>query len=96
MIKHVVFFKFRPEVSASERRTALDELRSLPDKIDVFRSYEVGEDILQNPRSWDAVLVGTYDDLGALESYSRHDDHLEVAVKLKEMCDEIGSVDYET
>ena len=95
MIKHIVFFKFRPEASAAKRRSVLDELRSLPDKIDVIRSYEVGEDILQKPRSWDAVLIGTYDDLNALETYSRHDDHVEVALKLKDICDEIGSVDYE-
>jgi hypothetical protein len=95
MIRHVVFFKFKPEVSTAERRTVLDELRALPDKIDVIRSYEVGEDILQSTRSWDAVLISTYDDLQALESYSRHDDHLGVAVKLTHMCDAIGSVDYE-
>lgn len=95
MIRHIVFFKFRPEVSATERRSVLDELRALPDKIDVIRSYEVGEDILHSPRAWDAALIGTYDDLQALETYSRHDDHLEVALKLKDLCDAIGSVDYE-
>lgn len=95
MIRHIVFFKFKPEVSAAQRSSVLDELRSLPDKIDVIRSYEVGEDILKKPRSWDAALIGTYDDLQALEAYSRHDDHLEVALKLKDLCDEIGSVDCE-
>ena len=95
MIKHVVFFKFRPETSAADRRAVLNELRALPDKIDVIRSYEVGEDILHSPRSWDAVLIAEYDDLQALEVYSRHDDHLEVVLKLKGMCDAVGSVDYE-
>jgi len=95
MIKHVVFFKFRPETSQAERKSALDELRALPDKIDMIREFEVGEDILRSPRSWDAVLVATYDDLGALEKYARHDDHLPVVMKLQRLCDQIGSVDYE-
>jgi hypothetical protein len=95
MIKHVVFFKFRPESSGGERKAVLDELRTLPDKIDVIREFEVGEDILRSARAWDAVLVAAYDDLEALEKYQRHDDHLAVVIKLQKLCDSIGSVDYE-
>ena len=95
MIRHVVFFKFKAETDSSRRKSVLDDLRSLPDKIDVIRSFEVGEDVLQSARSWDAVIVATYDDLQALETYSRHDDHVEVVLKLREISDAVGSVDYE-
>ena len=95
MIKHVVFFKFKPEASQSDRRATLGELRALPEKIDCIRDFEVGEDVLGSPRSWDAVLIATYDDLTALEQYQRHDDHLSVGLKLKTLCDAIASVDYE-
>ncbi|HWP43785.1 MAG TPA: Dabb family protein [Blastocatellia bacterium] len=95
MIKHVVFFKFKPEVSRDERSEALGELRALPEKIDVIRSFEVGEDILRLPRSWDGVLISSFDDLGALEEYQRHDEHLPVARRLQMICDAIGSVDFE-
>jgi hypothetical protein len=95
MIRHVVFFKFKPEADASKRKSVLDDLRSLPDKIGVIRSFEVGEDVLKSARSWDAVIVATYDDLQALETYSRHDDHVEVVLKLREISDAVGSVDYE-
>lgn len=95
MIRHVVFFKFKPEASVAERRAVLDELRALPDKIDVIRSFEIGEDIMHSARAWDAVLIATYDDLEALETYTRHDDHVEVVLKLREICEAVGSVDYE-
>jgi len=95
MIKHIVFFKFKPEADAAQRTAVLDSLRSLPEKIDVIRSFEVGEDVLRIARSWDAVLIATYDDLEALEQYTRHDDHLEVVLKLREICDAVGSVDFE-
>ena len=95
MIRHIVFFKFKPEGDASKRKSVLEELRALPDKIEVIRSFEVGEDVLQSARSWDAVIVATYDDLQALETYSKHDDHVEVVMKLREICDAVGSVDYE-
>ncbi|HVG19080.1 MAG TPA: Dabb family protein [Blastocatellia bacterium] len=95
MIRHVVFFKFRPESGAGERKEVLDELRSLPDKIDVIRDFEVGEDMLGSSRAWDAALIASFDDLGALQKYQRHDDHLPVVMKLQSLCDAIGSVDYE-
>jgi hypothetical protein len=95
MIKHVVFFKFKPEASSRDRKQVLDELRALREKIDVIRDFEVGEDVLGSPRSWDAVLVASYDDLAALQQYQRHDDHLSVVMRLQALCDAIGSVDYE-
>jgi hypothetical protein len=90
-----VFFKFKPEAGARERAEVLNDLRALPDKIDVIRSYEVGEDILKLPRSWDAALIATYDDLAALDVYTRHDDHVAVVMKIREISDAVGSVDYE-
>ena len=95
MIKHVVFCKFKQDVSDADRKDVLGELRALPEKIDVIREFEVGEDVLRSPRSWDAVLIATYDDLDALQKYARHDDHLPIVMKLQSMCDAIGSVDYE-
>lgn len=95
MIKHVVFFKFKPEAKAAERRAVVDQLRALPDKIDVIRSFEIGEDIMHSARAWDVVEIATYDDLAALEVYTRHDDHVDVVMKLREICDTVGSVDYE-
>ncbi len=95
MIKHVVFFKFKPEASAAARSSVVDELRALPDKISLIRSFEVGEDIMHSARAWDVVEIATYDDLEALETYTRHDDHVEVVLKLRELCESVGSVDYE-
>jgi Stress responsive A/B Barrel Domain len=95
MIRHVVFFKFRPETSEHNRKEALNELRALPDKIDEIRDFEVGEDIMGSARAWDAALIATFDDLEALQKYQRHDDHLPVVIKLQTLCDSIGSVDYE-
>jgi len=95
MIKHVVFFKFKPEAGPAERKTVIAQLRALPDKIDVIRSFELGEDIMHSARAWDLVLIATYDDLEALEKYTRHPDHVEVVMQIREVCDAVGSVDYE-
>lgn len=95
MIKHVVLFKFKPEASEGERSAVIEELRDLPNKIDVIREFEVGLDVLRSQRSWDGVIIGTYDDLDALQKYQRHDDHIPVVMKMQQLCDVIGAVDFE-
>ena len=50
---------------------------------------------MHSARAWDVVEIATYDDLEALEIYTRHDDHVEVVLKLREICEAVGSVDYE-
>jgi hypothetical protein len=95
VIKHVVFFKFKPEAAAADRKAALDGLRALPGKIDVIRSFEVSDNVLPSARAWDAVLIGEYDDLAALNSYDKHEAHVQAATRMKAVCEAVGSVDYE-
>ena len=95
MIKHIVMFKFRPEIDGPPRRLVVEDLRELSGKIEVIREFEVGEDVLRTPRSWDAVLVSTFDDLESMDLYQRHDDHQRVAVKLRAISETIAAVDYE-
>jgi len=94
MIKHVVFFKFKKDISPAEREAGITGLRGLPGKIDFIRSFELGEDVLKTPRSWDLVLIATYDDMDALQAYAIHPDHVPVAELLKALCESVGSVDY--
>src|SRR5579884_4092244 len=95
MIKHIVFFKFKSTANPADCQAALAGLRSLPKKIAVIRDFEVGEDILRLPRSWDAALVATYDTLEDLQTYADHPDHKAVASQLRELCEAVSSVDYE-
>ena len=95
MIKHVVFFKFKAETSAGDRDAGIAALKALPGRIDLIRTFEFGEDVLRSPRSWDLVLIATYDDIESLKIYSDHPAHVPVVVLLKSLCGTIGSVDYE-
>lgn len=95
MIKHIVFFKFKPELSKSDREKIIEKLNTLPEKIDFIRSFEAGIDLIGSPRSWDGALVETFDDLDALNRYQVHDDHIPIIQMMREACDAIGSVDFE-
>jgi len=95
MIKHVVFFKFKADATPSDRKAALDGLKELPGKIDVIRSFEIGENVVASPRAWDVVLIGEYDNLEALDVYIRHEAHVQAATLVRGLCESVGSVDYE-
>jgi hypothetical protein len=90
-----VFFKFKAEATGEQLEAAFAALRALPEKIDFIRQFEVGKDVLHSPRSWDAVLVSTFDDLQSLDAYARHEDHLPVIDLMKTVCESVGSVDFE-
>lgn len=95
MIKHIIFFKFKPQLSESDREEVVEALKTLPEKIDFIRGFEVGLDLIRSPRSWDGALIETFDDLDALSRYSRHDDHIPIVEMMRNSCDAIGSVDFE-
>ena len=94
MIRHIVFFQFKPEVTGEERGLALAALRALPAKIPVIREFEVGEDVVRSPRSWDCALVSVFDDLDALNQYQVNEDHVAAARRLRELCGSVASVDF--
>lgn len=95
MIRHVVFFKFKPETTEAERLDLQSRLRALPEKISVIQSLEVGFDLVHSPRSFDLALVSTFADLSALGEYAKHPEHLPVVERAKEICDQLAAVDYE-
>lgn len=95
MIKHVVFFKFSPDASQEARDSALEGLAKLPNVIDTIREFELGRDVLRLPRSWDAVLIATYESKEDLKVYSDHPAHVAAAGAIKALCESIGSVDFE-
>jgi len=95
MIRHIVFFKFKPDATAEQIRDVIAQLRALPEKIDVIRHYEVGQDVLRLARSWDAALVGTYDSIEALKVYDEHPAHKQVVARIREISESIASVDFE-
>ncbi len=94
MIRHVVLFKFRPDVPDSEREAFISALRELPHRIAEIQTFEVGEDITRAPRSYHLALVSTFPDEEALRRYAEHPEHVVVAERGRALCESIVAVDY--
>jgi hypothetical protein len=95
MIRHLVLFRFKPETTQTEREDFLAMLLALPGKISEVLEFEAGFDLVRAPRSFDLGLVASYQDLAALDRYSKHEHHLPVVARGKEICEQIAAVDYE-
>ncbi len=95
MIRHLVFFKFKPETTEAERAELMTLLQGLPGKIAEVQSLEAGFDVIHSPRSFDLALVTTFADLAALGVYAKHPDHQPVIELVKVICEQVAAVDFE-
>lgn len=95
MIRHIVFFKFKADTPQSHREAFLEMLRALPSKISEIEDFEAGFDVVRSARAFDVALVASYADLAALDRYAKHEHHLPVIERVKEICEQVASVDYE-
>jgi hypothetical protein len=95
MIRHIVMFRFKADTPQPDRDAFRAMLDGLPAKIAEIQSFETGVDVIRSPRAFDLALIATYADLAALDRYAKHEDHLPVVARSKEICEQVASVDYE-
>jgi hypothetical protein len=94
MLIHIVCWKYKPETTEAERETHRAKLNNLPSVIPDILSFKVGADILHLERSFDTGLVATYPDRAALDAYTEHPSHQEVAALGKQIAEKVVSVDF--
>ena len=79
MVKHIVLFKLKDEVSAEEKLVVMNKFKeaieALPAKIPVIRKVEVG--LNMNPgETWNIALYSEFDTLEDVKFYATHPDSL--------------------
>lgn len=95
MLKHIVFMKFKPAVTASDIDQLKQALGDLPDLIPEIMKFVFGQDILRTERSWDFALVSTFENVEAMNRYQVHPEHQIVVQKVRAMCESIVVVDFD-
>ena len=89
MLIHIVCWKYKPETTDDERERHRAKLKNLPSVIPDILSFQVGADILHLERSFDTGLVAIYPDRAALDAYTVHPSHQEVAALGKEIAEQV-------
>jgi len=95
VLTHIVVWKYRAEVGEAERREHVARLRALTGLIPEILSLSVGADVLHLARSYDTGLVATFYDRRALDAYTNHPEHLQVAAMGRDISEHVVSVDFE-
>lgn len=98
MIRHIVMFRFRDDVSDPVRKAAREAFKkgieALPATISFIREVHVGFNI--NPaEKWDICLYSAFDTLDEVKAYSAHPSHKAVASALMQYIGERACVDFE-
>lgn len=96
MLKHVVFMKFKSTATEAAVADLEKALGKLPGTIPEIKGFDFGRDIIHSERSYDFALVSTFGDLESMKRYQVHPDHVVVLGKVKELCESILAVDFET
>jgi Stress responsive A/B Barrel Domain len=94
MLVHIVCWKYKPEIAEAEREEHRAKLKNLPNVIPNILSFQIGADILHLERSFDTGLVAIYPDRAALDFYTEHPTHREVAALGKQIAERVVSVDF--
>ena len=94
MLTHIVCWKYKAETTPEQRAEHLAKLRALVGVIPEIETFNVGSDILHLERSFDTGLTSTFADRAALEAYTIHPAHQEVANLGKQIAERVVSVDF--
>ena len=98
MIKHIVMFRFRDNVSLETRKEVADNFKKgiehLPQEIPYIRKVIVGFNI-NTSEQWHICLESSFDTLNDVKNYSVHPAHRTVALELMKYVGERACVDFE-
>lgn len=96
MIDHLVFFKFKPEVSPEQRLEVAKALVGLKGIIPGVRDITCGENFTFRSQGHQLGLLVRLTDKAALDTYQNHPAHQAIVVSMiRPFVENIMAVDYE-
>lgn len=75
MIRHVVFFRWKPSFTDDIRAKWLAGLEAMKGNIPGMLNLTHGPDVLKTDKSWDHVIIADFESVSALETYNTHPLH---------------------
>lgn len=94
-VEHMVWFRFRDDVSEVRRREHLEALRGLQGVVPGILRLAVGENFTARALGCQLGLSVTLESRSALEGYQVHPSHVAIAQGLRADCADILALDFE-
>jgi hypothetical protein len=96
VLRHVVFFKFKPDVGEAKLKEITDAFRALPTKIDAIKGFEWGTDVGVEglSKGFTHCFFLTFADAAGRDAYLPHAAHQEFVTLVKPQLEDVCVVDY--
>ena len=75
MIKHMVLFRFRPDVDDALRDEIIRDLRAFPSRFPAMKRFSLGENISKRDRTLSHAMTIEFDTIAELEAYLDSPEH---------------------
>lgn len=99
MVKHIVFWKLKPELAGAQREQVLRQIKegfeALLGVIPGMTHIEIGVDFSKGADSGDIALYSEFESREALDGYQNHPGHLAMVPLVREWRIERRVADYE-
>lgn len=95
MIKHIVMWTFKPEVSEADKLEMKRQLEALQGVVPTLLKIEVGLNVAEGDAARDMVLYSEFESLTDLTAYAGHPEHVKVVEFVKPLVRDRAVVDYE-
>ena len=95
-LRHVVAFKFKPEVTAEQMKKATEDFHALKGKVPQILEFEGGPDVAFQKKNggFTHCFIVTVRDEEALAAYGAHPDHKAFSQSVDPLLAEVMVVDY--
>jgi quinol monooxygenase YgiN len=96
MIQHIVLFKLKPTITATDRQELISRLERLTHQVEGIVRLEIHEDILRLEDSFDLGLFVLLADQASLQRYGESQARQAVSALARSLCVQVILFDYET
>ena len=94
MFKHIVMWRFKPEVMQEDKLEMKRQLEALADVVPSLQAIEVGLNVAKVDAAYDVVLTTVFEDQAGFQAYATDPLHLEVVDFVRKMVCDRAVVDY--
>jgi hypothetical protein len=81
MIKHTLFFRFKPEATQAQRDALLAEYVDFPKQFPWMKNFSIGRNISERDDTFDYAFSIEFDSQADLDRYLRSNEHEEHVVQ---------------
>ncbi|SFH60740.1 Dabb family protein [Planctomicrobium piriforme] len=98
LLRHIVLYKFKPEMTTAQVQEVVDAFAALPSKIDLIVSLEKGTNVSQENKSDGLThsFVVTFRSQADLAKYLDHPAHLDYVKLVRDRREKVVVFDYWT